>query len=279
MNFASGCAGIIGRSRRCDGAHAKPISEVRSMRRDVLFPCRSRQGEDHPLDDAALLHKSATLRRQHGARAVRPSLLRRNTPSGENVLTPEDLVAFEHDVAEAFNAGKIHAPIHLSGGNELQLIRLFGRYISPECWIFSTYRSHYHALLHGIPREKIMAEILAGRSMNLTFPEHRFFTSAMVGGILPIATGVALALKQRNDLNHVFCFVGDMAARSGAFHEALQYASGHDLPINFVVEDNGVSCDTPTKTVWGWFSGGHRMGYEYERHWPHNGTGRFVTFV
>jgi hypothetical protein len=252
---------------------------MRALPRAVLFYCRSRQGDDHQGDHASGVRVAEGLHRTPTRWRLGSPILRRDTASGENVLTPEDLVAFEHEVAEAFNAGKIHAPIHLSGGNELQLIRLFGRYISPECWIFSTYRSHYHALLHGIPREKIMAEILAGRSMNLTFPEHRFFTSAMVGGILPIATGVALALKQRNDHNHVFCFVGDMAARSGAFHEALQYASGHDLPINFVVEDNGVSCDTPTKTVWGWFSGGHRMGYEYERHWPHNGTGRFVTFV
>jgi TPP-dependent pyruvate/acetoin dehydrogenase alpha subunit len=197
------------------------------------------------------------------------------------MLTPEGLNLFEQQVAEAFNAGRIKAPVHLSGGNEERLIEIFQNFISHECWVFSTYRSHYHALLKGVPQEKVMLEILAGRSMNLTFPEYRFFTSAMVAGILPIATGVALALKRRNDqAGHVFCFVGDMAGQSGAFHEAVQYAAGHALPINFVVEDNGMSCDTPTKEAWGTSRGPNvPIRYEYQRRWPHNGAGKWVTFV
>ena len=108
---------------------------------------------------------------------------------------------------------KIRAPIHLSDGNEEQLIEIF-REIAPYDWVFSTWRSHYHALLHGVPREMVMSEIMAGRSMMLHFPGWRFFTSAIVGGILPIACGVAAASKEDNQIVNpwVWCFVGDMTA-------------------------------------------------------------------
>src|SRR5262245_53053446 len=101
-------------------------------------------------------------------------------------MKARELIAFEREVADRYNAGEIRGPVQLSGGNEQQLIEIF-RDIPKDAWIFSTWRSHYHALLHGIPREKVMAQIVAGKSMNLNFPEHRFFTSAIVGGILPIA--------------------------------------------------------------------------------------------
>ena len=195
------------------------------------------------------------------------------------MLTPADLVAFETDVAERFNRAEIPYPVHLSGGNESQLLELF-RQIERTDWVFSTYRSHYHALLHGVPRDVLMAELLAGRSMNLCWPAHRFYTSAIVGGMLPIAVGVAASLKRADSGALVWCFIGDMAASGGAFHEARRYATGHALPIRFVVEDNGLSCDTPTVTTWGTkvMSGGMVRRYEYGRQHPHVGTGEFVQF-
>ena len=189
-------------------------------------------------------------------------------------MNASDLIAFEAEVAQAFKEKKIKGPIHLSGGNEKDIIDIF-RSVKPTDWVFSTYRNHYHALLHGIPREKVMAEIMAGRSMNLTFPEHRFFTSAIVGGTLPIAVGVAWTRKQ-----DVWCFVGDMCARSGAFHEAWQYAVGFDLPITFVIENNDMSCDSPTEACWGKLgtrgSTDKMYGYSYRRTYPHSGTGDYV---
>lgn len=188
-------------------------------------------------------------------------------------MTADDLRAFEQEVAEAFDAGKIRGPVHLSGGNEDYLIEIF-KDIARDDYVFSTWRNHYHALLHGIPRERVMDRILAGKSMNLMFPEHRFFTSAIVGGCLPIAVGVAAALKRKREPVKVWCFLGDMAETTGIFHEAHRYACGQDLPITFVVEDNGLSTNTPTKECWG----KHWMGkprtlktirYEYKRTWPH----------
>jgi len=182
------------------------------------------------------------------------------------------LIAFENKVAAAFESRKIRAPIHLVGGNEEQLIEIF-KGIKRTDWVLSTWRSHYHALLHGIPEKRVFDEILAGRSMMLHFPEYRFMTSAIMGGMLSIACGIAAAGER------VWCFVGDMAACSGAFHEAVKYASGHNLPVDFMVEDNGLSTNTPTTKTW--TVGGYKQNvhiHHYERTRPHCGSGTYVAF-
>lgn len=192
-------------------------------------------------------------------------------------MSPSDLIEFEKEVVRRFEAKEIAGPVHLSGGREGLLIRLF-KDIKPTDWVFSTYRNHYHALLHGIPPEKVMEQIVAGKSMNLSFPEHRFMTSAIVGGCLPIAVGVAAGIKRSDGENKVWCFIGDMAANGGAFHEAHQYAMGHNLPITFIVEDNGMSCDSPTKECWGKGYEVKYYTYKYERTYPHVGTGKYISF-
>lgn len=191
--------------------------------------------------------------------------------------TKRRLIAFEKRVAAAFKAKKVKGPIHLAGGNEDALLSIFQN-ISDGEWVFSTYRSHYHALLHGIPEKWLMAEILAGRSMSIHSLGHRFMSSAIVGGMLPIAVGVAAALKRQGVMQMVHCFVGDMAATTGAFHEAVKYAEGHRLPIRFYIEDNGMSCDTPTDETWGaGLDGTVRVErYDYARIYPHSGIGKYV---
>lgn len=177
-------------------------------------------------------------------------------------MTKEDLIAFETDIADLFEQGKIHAPVHLHGGNEDDLIEIFKNIKSTD-WVFSTHRSHYHALLKGIPPEWLKEEILAGHSITLNNAEYKFFSSAIVGGILPIAVGVVMTGQT------VWVFCGDMASETGIFHECLKYSIGHNLPIHFVVEDNGFSVDTPTGKVW---------RYSYQRRFPHQGSGVYVIF-
>ena len=194
--------------------------------------------------------------------------------------TPDDLIAFEKEVARRFENGEIRAPVHLSGGNEKEIISIF-KEIDDADWIFCTYRCHYAALLHGIPRDWLMAQILAGKSMILSHPGYRFLTSAIVGGMLPIAVGVAAALQRCGEAQQVWVFVGDMAATTGAFHEAVQYADGQDLPIHFIVEDNGFSTDTPTDLAWGQairLDSPRVRRYVYTRVWPHVNSGKFVNF-
>ncbi len=194
-------------------------------------------------------------------------------------MTAEELIAFEEDIGQAFERGEIRGPVHLSGGNENQLIEIF-KEIKPTDWVFSTWRNHYHALLHGVPAEKVKAHILQGPSMNLNFPEHRFLTSAIVGGIMSIACGIAWSIKRAGGDEWVWCFVGDMAATTGAMHEAVLYSRGHDLPIRFIVEDNKQSTNTPTSVCWGEerYRDGKVRIYEYTRTKPHVGIGRWVTF-
>jgi pyruvate dehydrogenase E1 component alpha subunit len=204
-------------------------------------------------------------------------------------LTKQDLIQFEAEIAAQFEQAKIRGPVHLADGNEDQLIEIFKR-IRPDDWVFSTWRSHYHALLHGIDKDWLRQKIMAGESITVTNRQHRFFSSAIVGGTCPIALGVALALKRQQADRHVWVFVGDMTAETGAFHEALKYAQNFDLPLTFVIEDNGIITTTPTPLTWGrpvqeqpttmpaqvadkvW-----RYSYKKTKY-PHQGIGKWIQF-
>ena len=94
-------------------------------------------------------------------------------------LTAQDLIDFETEIADAFNQGKIRAPVHLYSGNERQMIDIF-RDIEPEDWVLCSWRSHYQCLLKGVPRERLKEEILQGRSISLCFPEQRILSSVVV---------------------------------------------------------------------------------------------------
>ncbi len=191
-------------------------------------------------------------------------------------LTPEDLIAFEAEIEADFNAGKIRAPVHLAGGNETQLIEIF-REVHAEDWCLCSWRSHYHCLLKGVSRETLRRAIHDGRSIALCFPEQRVLSSAMVGGIAPIAVGLAMGIQKRGGFEQVWCFLGDMSAECGIVHEAMKYAAGRDLPIRWVVEDNGLSVGTDTKQAWGVAMLPPVMNYEYVLTRKHVGTGKWVS--
>ena len=200
------------------------------------------------------------------------------------MVTPQELIAFEERVASAFNAGQIRAPIHLHYGNEESLIKVFEQ-IRRQDWIFSSWRSHYHCLLKGVDQEELYNAILRGNSISLCFAEHRIFSSAIVGGNISIALGSAMAMKRKAEDSKVFCFIGDMTAESGLFHEALKYARNHHLPIVFVVEDNGKSVMTDTFPTWGQDSSSYEacpdpyvIYYQYVNKYPHSGAGVRVQF-
>lgn len=198
----------------------------------------------------------------------------------ESQYTKDDLVKFEKLIAEHWEAGRIKGPVHLSGGNEDELIEI-GKRISPNDWVFSTWRSHYHALIKGIDPKWLEEEILAGRSITIVNKEHKFYSSAIVGAIIPIAVGVAIANKRDGKDDKVWCFIGDMAFETGGFYEMYKYATNFNLPIVFVVEDNGVSTNTPTEYTWNNIKRdipSDVIWYSYEKQWPHYGTGKWVTF-
>ena len=139
----------------------------------------------------------------------------------------------------------------------------------------------------------MLKSILAGNSISFQSPKHHIYTSAIVGGILPIAVGTALGLKYNESNRRVWCFIGDMAAESGTFYEALKFSVRNNLPIHFVIEDNGLSTNTPTQEAWG-LEGEHLemqmfvldMGadkwvthFSYKRKlYPHVGIGKWIHF-
>ena len=191
----------------------------------------------------------------------------------------EELIHFENKIVESWETGKIRGPVHLSGGNEKYLIEIFKR-ISENDWVFSTWRSHYHALLKGISPDWLEKEILEGRSITIVNKDEKFYSSAIVGGILPIAVGVAMSNKMKGIDETVWCFVGDMTFETGTFMENYKYAKNFDLPIRFVVEDNEVSTNTPTIETWNKKTEIPEdvIWYKYKKEWPHYGTGKWVIF-
>ena len=197
----------------------------------------------------------------------------------EVTVTKEELISFETEVKERYESGEILAPVHLSKDNEDELIEIF-QYVNPNDWVFSAWRNHYHALLHGFDRQQLMDDIVAGRSMATSSNVNKFYSSAIVGGIIPIALGTAMALKKKNSDNKVWCFIGDMTFETGVFHESYKYAKNFELPIQFVVEDNNLSVHTPTDAAWNVRQEVPEdvVYYRYENGYPHHGTGAWVNF-
>lgn len=199
-------------------------------------------------------------------------------------LKAEDLISFEDEVIKRFKNKEILAPVHLYSGNEEQIIRVF-KQINKEDWVFCSWRSHYQALLKGIPREEIMEEIIKGHSISLNFPKYNFVSSAIVTGTLPIAVGVALDIQLKGGKNKVYCFIGDMTSETGAAHECIKYSLNHQLPIVFIVEDNGHSVCTYTKGTWGVEKLSYEricypnvIYYKYQSKFPHAGVGERIQF-
>ena len=195
------------------------------------------------------------------------------------MINKKNLIDFELKVKKIYEAGKIKAPIHLSGNNEDPLIKIFKK-VKKNDWVFSTWRNHYHALLKGIPMDWLEKEIVAGRSMGINNIKYKFYSSAIVAGIIPIALGVAKALKLKKKNHKVWIFIGDMAFETGVFHECYKYARNHKLPLKFVIEDNNLSTNTPTNKVWIKKSKIPKdvIYYKYKRKYPHHGTGGWVLF-
>ncbi len=199
-------------------------------------------------------------------------------------MNKSKLIQFENNIAQLFNNAKIKAPIHLYSNNEDDLIKIFKK-IKKNDWVFCSWRSHYQCLLKGVPPKIVEKEILNGKSISLCFPEYNIYSSAIVGGVIPIATGVALSNKLKKKKSKVYCFVGEMTAETGIMHECLKFSTNKNLPIHFIVEDNGKSVCTDTRKVWSkkklTFDGIKTKFvsyYKYKLKYPHAGAGKRVQF-
>ena len=200
-------------------------------------------------------------------------------------MNKKDLINFEEEIASLFNQGKIRAPVHLYQGNEDKIIEIFKK-IKKQDWVFCSWRSHYQCLLKGVPKEEVKDEILSGRSISLCFPEYKIYSSALVGGSIPIAVGTAMSLKLKKEKSTmVYCFMGEMTSETGIAHECIKYSRNKKLPIHFIVEDNGKSVCTDTRKTWSQkkltferSKSKYITYYKYHLKYPHAGAGKRVQF-
>ncbi|PLY15629.1 MAG: pyruvate dehydrogenase (acetyl-transferring) E1 component subunit alpha, partial [Sulfurimonas sp.] len=163
---------------------------------------------------------------------------------------------FEEKCVELYSSEKIRGFLHLYIGEEAVAVGVMDA-LTPDDNIFATYREHGHALVRGVSPNAIMAEMLGkvegcsrgrGGSMHLFDAATRFYGgSAIVGGGLPLAVGMALADKMKKEDRVSVCFFGDGAVAEGEFHESLNLAALWNLPILFVCENNLYGMGTELK--------------------------------
>jgi len=191
--------------------------------------------------------------------------------------TKEELISFEKRIVKLFEEGKIPYLLHLCGGNEDELIKIFS-FINEGDYVLSTHRSHYHYLLAGGSESELEKKILDGNSMFVFDKKLNFLTSSILSGMTSIAVGIAYSLKIENSKRKVWCFVGDGAEDEGHIYEAIRFVDSQDLPCQFIIEDNDRSVNSSKEMRYGkcvnfiWNSK-HVYKYEYKPTYPHAGTG------
>ena len=154
---------------------------------------------------------------------------------------------FEEKVAEAYALGKIGGFCHLYIGQEAVGTGAIS-VLREDDYVVTSYRDHGQALARGISPRAVMAELFGrsdgcskgkGGSMHLFDRNTNFLGGhGIVGGHIPLATGVAFAIKYRGGDQVCLCFFGEAAVNNGAFHEALNMAALWKLPVIYVIENN-----------------------------------------
>lgn len=154
---------------------------------------------------------------------------------------------FEEEAERQYKAARIGGYCHLSSGQEAATVGTVES-LGEEDLLVTGYRCHGFALARGVPPEAVMAELFGrrdgcahgrGGSMHLLDAARGYYGGwGIVGGQLPIATGMALSLVRRGAPRAVLCELGDGAVNMGAWHESLNLAAVWRLPIVFLVVNN-----------------------------------------
>ena len=156
----------------------------------------------------------------------------------------------EEKVIELYPSDKIQSPVHLSIGQEAVAVALCP-HLKVDDWLFINYRGHAFYLAKGGPMPELFAELYGKRtglskgkagSMHLAAPKQGVMgASAVVGSTISHAVGAALASKIRGEDRVFVAVFGDGATEQGAYHESLNFASIHNLPVLFLCENNGLA--------------------------------------
>ncbi len=160
---------------------------------------------------------------------------------------------FEERSLRAYQQGHIGGFLHLYIGQEAVAVGSVS-VMSDEDHVITAYRDHGHALAVGMDMDECMAELFGkrtgcskgkGGSMHFFAPDKNFWGGhGIVGGQTPLGLGIAFALKQRKKKGACLCFMGDGATNQGPFYESLNLASLWNLPVIYIIENNGYSMGT-----------------------------------
>ena len=157
---------------------------------------------------------------------------------------------FEEKAEELYALGKIHSTMHLFIGQEAAAVGACLA-LRPDDYILSAHRGHGHCIGKGADIKPVMAEFMGkatgcGDSMHIAdVAGGNLGANGVVGGGLPIASGVGLGLGMLGPNRVCLCFFGDSAANEGAFHESLNLASIWALPVVFLCENNQYALSMP----------------------------------
>ncbi len=163
---------------------------------------------------------------------------------------------FEEKSAEMYALAKIAGFLHLYIGEEAIAVGAIAA-LCPDDYAISAYRDHGHCLARGSDPGRVMAELFGkatglckgkGGSMHLVDLANRFMGGyAIVGGHIPLATGLAFAIQYQGQDLVTVCFFGEGAVPSGQAHEAFNLAALWKLPVIFVCENNRYGMGTPVE--------------------------------
>jgi pyruvate dehydrogenase E1 component alpha subunit len=160
---------------------------------------------------------------------------------------------FEQQALNFYNQGKMGGFLHVYIGQESVAVAA-ASLMNGQDEIITAYRDHGHALAVGMSMEECMAELFGkatgcskgkGGSMHFFAPDKHYWGGhGIVGGQVPLGLGLAFALKYKNIPGCALCFLGDGAVNQGTVSESLNLASLFELPIVFIIENNGYSMGT-----------------------------------
>lgn len=150
--------------------------------------------------------------------------------------------------------------LHLYSGHEASGIGSMAA-LRPTDHVITAYRDHGIALVLGMDPNKVMAEMMGkktgssggkGGSMHLASKEHNFWGGyAIVGGHLPLAAGIAMEGRYHGKDDVTMTYVGDGATNNGYFHEALNMSAIWNLPVIWIIENNGYAMGTDVERASG----------------------------
>jgi len=165
---------------------------------------------------------------------------------------------FEEKVEEAYAIGKIGGFCHIHIGQEAAAAGSI-KPLREDDYVMSAYREHTQAIAKGVAPNSVMAELYGradgasggkGGSMHIFDAECRFMGGhGIVGGQVPLATGIAWKIHYRAEDSVVIVYMGDAAVNQGGFHEALNMAAIWNLPAIYVVENNAYGMGTAFSRV------------------------------